>query len=257
MSAQDLLQQIADNTDPKQGFSFVVSERGSRITTRFNPPVQLKTNRSYEMALVNLETYYSIPNIHPGNNTLHYSPDEGASWHTIRLSTGSYGIEDINNEIQRQLRLNKHKAKITIDANRSTLRATLTLARSYQVNFDVDHSLNTVLGFERRVYTYDRATDGYTEGENIVNIISINSILINSDIIHGSYVNGSQQSTIYSFFPNVDPGYKIVQNPKNLVYLPVTLNTINRMETYLTDQDGRPIDLRGEKLTIRFHLREI
>ena len=50
---------------------------------------------------------------------------------------------------------------------------------------------------------------------------------------------------------------KILQTPKNLLYLPVTLRTINRMETYLTDQLGNPIDLRGEHLTIRFHLREV
>ena len=253
----DLLQRIADNTDPKQGFSFIVSGHGSRITTRFNPPVQLKEDGSYEMALVNLETYYSFPNIHPGNNTLRYSPDEGATWHLIRLSTGYYGIEDINNEIQRQLRLNRHKAKIILGANTSTLRATLSLSKTYQVDFAVDHSLNTVLGFERRIYAFDRATDGYVEGEHIVNIISINSILVNNDIIHGSYVNGSQQSAIYSFFPNVEPGYKIIQSPQNLVYLPVTLNTIHRMETYLTDQDGSPLDLRGEHLSIRFHLREV
>ena len=125
------------------------------------------------------------------------------------------------------------------------------------MDFDVDHSLNTVLGFARRIYSFDKATDGYTEDENIVNIISINSILVNNDIIHGSYVNGSQQSAIYSFFPNVEPGYKIIQSPQNLVYLPVTLNTIHRMETYLTDQDGSPLDLRGEHLSIRFHLREV
>lgn len=252
-----LLQQIANNTDPKHGFSFIVSGNDSQILTRFNPPLQLKESKTYEMALVNLETYNSIPNIHTGNNSFRYSPDDGANWFPIALSTGSYDIEDINNEIQRRLRLNKHKTKIIIDANRATLRATLTLARHYQVDFNVVNSINTVLGFERQIYTFDMITNGYTEGEHIVNIISINSILVNSDIIHGSYVNGTQQSTIYSFFPADGPGMKIIQTPKNLVYLPVTLRTINRMQTYLTDQDGRPIDFRGEHLTIRFHLREV
>ena len=252
-----LLRRIADNTDPKQGFSFIVSGNASSILTRFNPPLQLREHKSYEMALVNLETYYSIPNIHAGNNSLRYSPDEGTRWFTITLSTGSYGIDEINDEIQRQLRLNKHKAKIIIDANRATLRATLTQAKTYQVDFNVPNSIGSVLGFQPRLYTFDRDTNGYTEGENIVNIISINSILVHSDVISGSYVNGAQQSVIYNFFPNVDPGMKILQKPRNLVYLPVTSKTVNRMQTYLTDQDGRPIDLRGEHLTIRFHLREI
>ncbi|CAG2189728.1 unnamed protein product [Mytilus edulis] len=230
--------------------------KDSQILTRFNPPLQLKEHKTYEMALVNLETYYSIPNIHAGNNSFRYSPDDGANWFPIALSTGSYGINNISEEIQRQMQINKHKAKIILDANRATLRATLTLAIHYQVDFNVDNSLSTVLGFECQVYTYQIATNGYAEGEHIVNIISID-ILVDCDIIHGSYVNGTQQSTIYSFFPGVDPGEKIIQTPKNLVYLPVTLKTISRMQTNLTDQDGRPIDIRGEHLTIRFHLREV
>ncbi|CAG2244339.1 unnamed protein product [Mytilus edulis] len=224
-------------------------------------PLQLKESKTYEMALVNLKTNNSIPNIHmhTGNNSFRYSPDDGANWFSIALSTGSYDIEDINNEIQRQLRLNKHKTKIIIDANRATLRATLTLARLYQVDFNVvNYSINTVLGFKWQIYTFGMITNGYTEGEHIVNIIRINSILVNSDINHGSYVNGTQQSSIYSFFfPADGPGMKIIQTPKNLVYLPVILRTSNRMQTYLNDQDGRHIDLRGEHLTIRFHLREV
>ena len=38
------------------------------------------------MALVNLDTYYFIPNIHAGNNSLSYSPD----WFPFTLRTGSY-----------------------------------------------------------------------------------------------------------------------------------------------------------------------
>ena len=44
----------------------------------------------------------------------------------------------------------------------------------------------------------------------MVNILTINSILVNIDIISGSYVNGSTQTTIYSFFPDVSPGYEII-----------------------------------------------
>ena len=63
-------------------------------------------------------------------NFFRYSPGKGANWFPLTVRTGSYGIEDISDEIQRQLRLNKHKAKIIIDANRANLRATLTLAKN-------------------------------------------------------------------------------------------------------------------------------
>jgi len=65
------------------------------------------------------------------------------------------------------------------------------------------------------------------------------------------------QNTIYSFFPNVSPAYKIVENPRNLVYLPVILDKINKMEIVVTEQNGKQLNLCGENLAIRYHLTEI
>ena len=70
-------------------------------------------------------------------------------------------------------------------------------------------------------------------------------------------MNGKTQNTIYSSFPNVSPRYKIVENPRNLMNLLVILDQINKMETVVTDQNGKQLNLRGENLTIRYHLREI
>ena len=103
----------------------------------------------------------------------------------------------------------------------------MNLAPEYQVDFGLPNSLITVLGFTGVKYT------GYNESEEAVNILTINSILVNIDIIAESYVNGLTRPTILSFFPNVSPGYKIIENPRNLVYLPVTLDTIHSIETVL------------------------
>ena len=78
----------------------------------------------------------------PATKSLRYSPDEDKPSFTVTLSTGCHGIDEFNDEIQRQLQLNKHKTKIVIDANRATLRATLPLALNCQGYFDVDNSLN-------------------------------------------------------------------------------------------------------------------
>ena len=91
----------------------------------------------------------------------------------------------------------------------------------------------------------------------MVNILTINSILVNIDIISGSYVNGSTQPTTYSFFPDVSPGYNIIQNPHNLLYLPITSDTIHSIPIWLTDQNENELILRGENMSMRFHLREI
>jgi len=52
----ELLQKIAHNTEQKESFQIVVTEKKTRFTTRFNPHIQFKRNKSYEMALVNFET---------------------------------------------------------------------------------------------------------------------------------------------------------------------------------------------------------
>ena len=121
-----------------------------------------------------------------------------------------------------------------------------------EVDFRRYNSNNRLLGFDSKLYT-----SGFNESENMVNILTIHSILVNIDIISGTYVNGSTQLTIYSFFPDVSPGYKIMENPHNLLYLPITADTIYSITIWLTDQNGNELNLRGENLSMRFHLREI
>ena len=91
----------------------------------------------------------------------------------------------------------------------------------------------------------------------MVNILTINSIPVNIDIISDSYVNGSTQPIIYSFFSNVSPGYKIIVNLHNLLYLPITADTIHSITIWLRDQNGKELNLREENLSMRFHLTEI
>ena len=92
--------------------------------------------------------------------------------------------------------------------------------------------------------------------EKLVNIMSVNSILVHCNIIHSSYMRGQQTPVVYNVFPNAAPGQKILEAPHNLIYLPVTVDVISTLAMWLTDQDGEHLDLRGEKLIIRFHLRE-
>ena len=140
---------------------------------------------------------------------------------------------------------------INISANSNTLKSVLILEKDYQVDFNHQNSLAEVLGFTNAKYT-----GGFYESENVVNILSINSILVNIDIILESYVYGTTKNTIYSFFPKVSPRYKIIETPINLVYLPITLDTIDRLRVSITDQDDHLLNLRNEKLTIKFHIRE-
>ena len=67
-------------------------------------------------------------------------------------------------------------------------------------------------------------------------------------MISDSYVNGATKNTIYSFFPKVSPGYKIIESPVNLVYLPLILDTIDNLNVSITDQNDHLLNLRNEKI---------
>ena len=118
-------------------------------------------------------------------------------------------------------------------------------------SFDVPNSLASVLGFNRSTYGV-----GSHASEHLVNIMSVNSILVHCNIVHSPYMRGVQAPVVYNFFPNAAPEQKILEAPSNLIYLPVTIYVISPLSVWLTDQDGKVLNLRGEELTIRFHLCE-
>ena len=254
---KDILETIAKNTAHKTSFQVIVSGDKSNFNTLFNPKIELEKEKVYEIALVNLETYYSFPNIDDSNNIFVYSHDQGQTWTKIKIPIGSYEIDDINNYLRFEMQRIGHYYEvnnepfINIAANSNTLKCILIIGKGYQVDFNQANSLSKVLGF-----TGNKYNEGFHESEKPVNILSINSILVNIDIIDGSYVNGKTKNTIYSFFPDVSPGFKIIESPVNLVYLPILPQTIQNINLSITDQDENILNLRGEKLTARFHIRE-
>ena len=84
----ELSKQIAKNTEHKTSFQIIVSNNESSFNTRFNPKLELDRDKVYEIALVNLETYYSFPNIDETNNIFVYSPDNVNSWVKIKIPEG-------------------------------------------------------------------------------------------------------------------------------------------------------------------------
>lgn len=232
--------------------SFILSNTSTDFTT-INDSAVLDPNKKYEAALVYLSTYNSIPNVSwKRNNKFTYSTDNGVSWKVINLDTGAYELEDINTEIKRRIKEDgDDEAAIEITANISTLKSVINIKRpGYQIDFREEQTLGSLLGFDKEVLSL-----GYHKSPKKVDITVISSILVNLDIITGSYVNGRLFPTIHSFYPNVPPGYAIIEEPKP-IYYPVSRHDISRMRLWLTDQSGNPIDLAEERLTVRIHLRE-
>ena len=252
---EEQLRKLVEHAEPKPKSLICVSGNSSKLKTSFIPPLDFPPANRYEMALTSLETYYSFPNINTSNNHVKISFDEGKTWLDIRIPVGCYEIKAINNELQRFIMQKtgdkKAEKRIVLSPNPNTLRCMLeVLDVKCQVNFDEADSLCTVLGFDRKVYKAGRH-----ESEHIVNILSVNSILVHCDVIESSRLNGIEASIIYTFFPDASPGDKIISIPRHLIYIPLTLNIISRMTCWVTDQNGKELDLQGEELTLTFHIK--
>lgn len=254
-----LLRQLVNNTMPKQEVQLVLTGDTSNFMTKFYPPLKLDDDKEYSIALVNLETYYSFPNVEEGvNNRFRYSPDNGLNFYEFEIETGSYEIFNLNDVIFAKMKANGHfdsaanKPYIEIYSNENTLKVIMELASGYVVDFSQAESIRELLGFEAK--TYNAQTN---ESTNPVQIITINSILINLDFIEGSYISGTPQPIIYSFFPDVGPGFKILEVPRNLVYLRMNKKQIANMNVRITDQNNKLLNLRGEKVSIRLHIKEL
>ena len=86
-----------------------------------------KTDKRYEISFVNLDTYYSFPNVDYTNNHFSYSPDGGGIWYHILIPEDSYDIENINRVIQQKIKQNGHAANVT-KRNTNTLNAVSSCA---------------------------------------------------------------------------------------------------------------------------------
>ena len=231
------MRQVLVRTKPKDSFTLVVSDNSANIQTTFSPPLNLQANRDYELAMVNLETYYSFANIRQSNNSFKWSIDGGKTWTLLHIPTGCYELKAINAEITRI----RENSDITILPNAYTLQCILTVVGAKcKVSFDTPNSLASVLGFKQDiVYGVGRHAS-----EKLVNIMSVNSILVHCNIIHSSYMRGQQAPVVFYFFPNAAPGQKHLEAPHNLIYLPVTVEVISTLSVWLTDQGGGHLDLR-------------
>ena len=233
-----------------------LSAKSTNFTTKFNPPVKLNGGE-HEIALTSLETYHSFPNINENNNIFKYSSDNGATWKIIEIPKGSYGLLGIYNEILRGFRENgdydemNKKYPIILLGNKNTSQIIMEISANYKVDFTVPNSINTVLGFNSIKYN-----EGNHKSENIIDILPVNSIFVHVENVIGSYMLGIASSVLYSFFPNVAPGVKIIERPFQRVYLPIITQDILEIRLKLTDQTGKILDLRGENLTVSLHLTE-
>lgn len=224
-----------------ESFTLTLSGTSSVLQAHYFPPIELLPSKSYSLGFIGLLTFNSIPNIDTGKNKF-YVGDE-----VIIIPTGTYEIEDIANYLNEVL--NQKEIYIELIPNEKTLCSELKCNKD--VNFIPDDSIGTLLGFSPRVLVSKKLHSS----DLPVAILHINSIRLECNITSGAYINERCEPTIHEFFPIVPRGYKVVEKPSNIIYLPITVQAIDHLQLMLVDQNGKLVNFRGEIITVRLHVK--
>ena len=96
---------------------FVFSSNKTSRVTDFEKSIHVdKYQNQYEIALLNLETYNSTPNIDENNNVFVYSVSTDLELkHELEIPVGSYDITDITNVIQKTMKERGHWDKTNFE----------------------------------------------------------------------------------------------------------------------------------------------
>lgn len=252
--------------------TLTLTGNSSNLWSDYHPPIELEEDASYVIGLIDFTTYNSIPNITDKNNKLHLNKycnevtEDSFIFKSkdicIEIEPGSYELKDIITLLNSKLV--EQDCPLTIKVDQKTMKSMLTwevgrlnefgVCTLNEVDFSQKGSIASVLGFSPRKIVAKSSRK--IESDHLVNIHNVNIIRVECNLSGGSYINGKSSHTIHEFYPTVAPGYKIVEVPTNIIYLPVIGRTIHHLNIRVVDQDGDLVDFRGENITCRVYIRK-
>lgn len=215
-----------------------------------NPPIYLNPEKQYMLGVTGFETYNHIPNVTEKNNLFIYRDDK--NWRqgigAITVPVGTYDAKDIHKYLIDNMPTD---ADLQITLNNNTGQTSLMCGRT--VDFTNSRSIGYLFGFKNKVLEADE----WHTSEGVIRIIDVNSLVILCNIVGGSYRQGKPTHILHQFFPTVPPGYKIVERPQPVIYLPLNTTIIRELIIEIHDEHERPINFHGELVTITLHLKSV
>ena len=236
----------------------ILKGAGSDISIDFYEPIVIPTeNYEAKLGLKSFSTYNNIPNIEKGRNNCIKIKVPGHDYKVMRLDTGAYELSMLKNQFVEWIKLTfptleKVEEDFKLIGNEATSKAEFVFKGDYGVDFDVQASIYNILGFEKNKKF--QGTGRYV-AKRIINIVNVTQLVFNCSLTESNYVNGRESPFLYNCGINVPVGFRLFRELTDISYKSLTTSQISHIRVWIVDQDGAPVNLRKDDLTVTLSLR--
>lgn len=231
----------------------------SVLSADFYPPIELDRNARYGLGLLGFYGCNTIHNITDRNNTVGfeipaYDSYDVPRYFTMKIPSGAYEIEEINDYLQKKLASRLFPNEIldsmsmdemfSLQANNNIFKC--ILQSKYNVDFRYENSIGPMLGFKKQMLNSNKPHQSTFP----VNIVPVRLIRLECNIISGSYINNEENHILFSFDLDVERGYNLTKEPRNIIYMPISpegRQFIDNITVRILDQKNNLIDFGSEE----------
>lgn len=236
------------------------------LSGKFHPEIELDEHFNYSCCLVDLSIQNFIYNwikVIEGENKFDFEVQDslGNTITHVDIDPEKYELNYIADRLESEAKIAR-AGKMRLRFDRIIQRCVIETQKSVCIDFTKMGTIGERLGFDRRRYcgeTLYVAEHPIDIDNNSITNDNIHTIRVNCDLVSGVFRDGVNTHTLHEFQANSvvsDLDYKMVEQPKNLIYLPVTRRRISSIHVTLTDQDDNPIIFDdGTQINCRIHLK--
>ena len=242
-----------------ENIEFIVRGKGSDISNDFLEPIVIPIETHLaKLGLKNFATYNNIPNIEVGrNNQIKIKVPGKDTYEIFSLETGAYELKIIAQQLIEWIGITYPELKDVEDnfkliGNEATSKAEFLFKDDYAIDFNVDHSMCSLLGF---VHSRKFRGVGKHIADDIVNIANVSQLIFNCSLTESNYINGKEVPFLYNCGIDVPVGYRLARELTDISYKNLTTSQISNIRLWIVDQNGAPVNLRNDNLVITLSLK--